>query len=247
MSESPRRLSFGANAEAYERARPGWPAEAARWLAPGEPELVVELGAGTGKLTRALAALGLHVVAVEPDERMLAILAGSGIDGMLGSAEAIPLADGEADAVVAGSSFHWFELEPALAEIHRVLRAGATLGFGWNHRDGTDPGMARVAAAIEEARGGRSEWPSQPWPELITSGGLFRDVERTRFTHVLELPREALDDHLRSYSSLAALSEERFSELHDLVGWIVDEEPTLHRDGRLTLPFVVDAYRAVRV
>ncbi len=73
METVPRRLTFGAHADAYERARPAWPDEAARWLVPDRAALVVELGAGTGKLTRAVAALGVRVVAVEPDSRMLAV------------------------------------------------------------------------------------------------------------------------------------------------------------------------------
>src|SRR6201986_627505 len=110
MTETPRRLSFGAHADAYERARPAWPEEAARWLVPDDAELVVELGAGTGKLTRAVAALGTRVVAGEPDPRKVAVLHGLGLEGVAGSAEAIPFEDGVADAVVAGSSLHWFEL-----------------------------------------------------------------------------------------------------------------------------------------
>ena len=124
MATVPRGLTFGAHADAYERARPEWPEEAARWLVPDGAQLVVELGAGTGKLTRAVAALGVRVVAVEPDPRMLAVLCGLGLEGVEGSAEAIPLGDGVAEAVVAGSSLHWFELELARPENHRVLRRG---------------------------------------------------------------------------------------------------------------------------
>ncbi len=80
MGTVPRRLTFGAHADAYERARPEWPAEAARWLVPEDAELVVELGAGTGKLTRAIAALGLRVAALEPDPRMLAVLRERGLE-----------------------------------------------------------------------------------------------------------------------------------------------------------------------
>ena len=148
----PRRLTFGAHADAYERARPEWPEEAARWLVPEGAELVVELGAGTGKLTRAVASLGVRVVAVEPDPRMLAVLRGLGLEGVEGSAEAIPFGDGVADAVVAGSSLHWFELELALPEIHRVLRPGGRFGFGWNHRDDRHPAIAGMAEAVHEAQ-----------------------------------------------------------------------------------------------
>ena len=145
MEAVPRRLTFGAHADAYERARPEWPEEAARWLVPDGAELVVELGAGTGKLTRAVSALGVRTVAVEPDPRMLAVLRGLDLEGVEGSAESIPFDDGVADGVVAGSSLHWFELENALPEIHRVLRPGGRFGFGWNHRDDRQPTIARMA------------------------------------------------------------------------------------------------------
>jgi len=148
----PRRLTFGEHADAYERARPPWPEEAARWLVPEDAELVVEPGAGTGKLTRAVAALGVRVVAVEPDPRMLVVLRGLGLEGVEGSAEAIPFDDGVADAVVAGSSVHWFELERALPEIHRVLRAGGRFGFGWNHRDDRHAAIARMGEAVYAAQ-----------------------------------------------------------------------------------------------
>src|SRR3954452_10411437 len=145
MATVPRRLRFGAHAGAYERARAEWPEEAARWLVPDGAQLVVELGAGTGKLNRAVAALGVRVVAVEPDPRMLAVLRGLGLEGVEGSAEAIPFGAGVADAVVAGSSLHWFDLEQALPEIHRVLRPDGRFGFGWNHRDDQHPTIARMS------------------------------------------------------------------------------------------------------
>jgi SAM-dependent methyltransferase len=250
VAATPRRLGFGAHAGAYERARPLWPAEAARWLSPGAPRLVVELGAGTGKLTRALAAAGRRVVAVEPDERMLAVLRGLELDGVSavhGSGEAIPLDDGEADAVVAGSSLHWFELDAALAEAHRVLRPTGTLGFGWNHRDWLHPAMARVVTAIEEARVGHVGWRTRDWPAAVTGGGLFHSVEAARFPHVLDLPREGLADHLLSYSGIAALPATDRAALRERVERIVDGESSLRRGTRLALPFVVDAYRVVAV
>ena len=152
MAAVPRRLTFGAHADAYERARPEWPEEAACWLVPEDAQLVVELGAGTGKLTRALAALGVRVVAVEPDPRMLAVLRGLGLEGMEGSAEEIPLGDGEASAVVAGSALHWFDLDAALPEFHRVLTPGGRLAFGWNHRDERHPTIAAMSEAIYASR-----------------------------------------------------------------------------------------------
>ena len=248
MATVPRRLTFGAHADAYERARPEWPEEAARWLVPQGAELVVELGAGTGKLTRAVAALGVRVVAVEPDPRMLAVLRGLGLEGEEGSAEAIPFDDGVADAVVAGSSLHWFELDLALPEIHRVLRPGGRFAFGWNHRDDRHPAIARMGAAVYEAqmRTPGPRWRSHDWPAELTKAGLFREIEQARFEHVHELPREALADHLMSYSGVAALSEDERKPVFSMVAALLDSDESVSGDGMLRLPFVVSAYRASR-
>ena len=248
MKTVPRRLTFGAHADAYERARPEWPEEAARWLVPDDAKLVVELGAGTGKLTRAVAALGKRVVAVEPDPRMLAVLHGLVLEGVEGSAEAIPFGDGAADAVAAGSSLHWFELELALREIHRVLRAGGRFGFGWNHRDDRHPAIARMAHAVHAAqtRAPGPRWRSRDWAAELTASGLFRDVEQARFEHVHELPREALRDHLMSYSGVAALSEDERRPVLSEVAALLDSDESVSGEGRLRLPFVVSAYRATR-
>jgi SAM-dependent methyltransferase len=242
----PRRLTFGAHADAYERARPDWPDEAARWLVPDRAELVVELGAGTGKLTRAVAMLGVRIVAVEPDARMLAVLRGLGLEGVEGSAEEIPFGDRVADAVVAGSSLHWFELELALPEIHRVLRPGGRFGFGWNHRDDRHPAIARMGEAVYAAqsrtRGPR--WRSRSWPAELAASGLFRDVEHELFEHVHELPRDALRDHLLSYSGVAALPEDERRRVLSGVAAALDADESVSAAGRLRLPFVVTAYRA---
>lgn len=248
MATVPRRLTFGANADAYERARPEWPEDAARWLVPDGAELVVELGAGTGKLTRVVASLGARVVAVDPDPRMLAVLQGLGLEGVEGSAEAIPFGDGVADAVVAGSSLHWFELELALPEIHRVLRTGGRFGFGWNHRDERHPAIAAMSEAVREAqsriRGPR--WRTRDWSAELTAGGLFEDVERARFEHVHQLPREALRDHLVSYSGVAALPEDERRRVLAAVAGRLDADESLRDGDMLRLPFVVTAFRARR-
>jgi SAM-dependent methyltransferase len=244
----PRRLTFGAHADAYERARPEWPEEAVRWLVPDGAELVVELGAGTGKLTRAVAALGVRVVAVEPDSRMLAVLRGLDLEGVEGSAEAIPFGEGEADAVVAGSSLHWFKLEQALPEIHRVLRPGGRFGFGWNHRDDRHPAIARMSEAVYAAQARRRgpRWRSRDWAAELTASGLFEDVEQARFEHLHELPREALRDHLMSYSGVAGLPEDERKPVFSKVAALLDSDASVSGEGRLRLPFVVSAYRATR-
>lgn len=248
MAAVPRRLSFGAHADAYERARPEWPEDAARWLVPKDAERVVELGAGTGKLTRAVAELGMRVDAIEPDPRMLSVLLAQGLEGIEGTAEAIPFCDGTADGVIAGSSLHWFEFDRALGEIHRVLRPGGRFGFGWNHRDERHPAIAAMSEVIYSSRPSRqtSGWRRRDWVGEVARTGLFGEVEHVLFEHVHELPRDTLGDHLLSYSGLAALPEGERRREFAAVAEILDADPSL-RDGELLhLPFVVDAYRTTR-
>lgn len=244
MEATPRRLTFGAHADEYERARPEWPDDVARWFVPEDARLVVELGAGTGKLTRAVAALGVQVVAVEPDPRMLAVLRAGGLDGVEGSAESLPLGDGAADAVVAGSCLHWFDLERALPEIHRVLRPGGRFGFGWNGRDGTHPTIALMNEAIYAAAPDRTRWRGRDWEAEVTAGGLFADVESRAFEHVHELPRPALDPHLWSYATIASLPEDARRRVFAEVAEILDADPELSDGETLRLPFRVESFRA---
>lgn len=248
MGEASRRLSFGAHADAYERARPAWPEDAARWLVPGGARLVVEVGAGTGKLTRALAPFGVRVIGVEPDVRMLAVLRERGLEGVEGAAESIPLGDGAADAVIAGSSLHWFDFDRALGEFHRVLGDGGRFAFGWNHRDERHPTIAAMSEVIYSSRPSRqtSGWKRRDWAREVAGKGLFGEVEHMLFEHVHELPRHALEEHLVSYAGLAALTGDERRREFAAVAEILDADPSLHDGDRLRLPFVVDAYRAVR-
>jgi SAM-dependent methyltransferase len=238
-----RALSFGANAAEYERARPEYPLEAARWLVGDGAETVVEIGAGTGKLTRALAQLGLHVAAVDPDERMLDVLRGLGLRGVetaIGTAEGLPADDGSADAVVAGSAFHWFDLERALPEFARVLRPGGVgvLGFAWNRRDDREPPMELLSELIRgDDASARPRWHDRDWAGLVAASGVFERPERAEFRHVLSLSAAELPDLLRSYSRIGTLPPEE----QDVV--IARARAALPGE-RLELPFVVECYRA---
>src|SRR5690349_6622753 len=141
---------FATAADAYERGRPGYPEEAIAWMAERldlrEGRNLLDLAAGTGKLTRTLVPFGAHVVAVEPIDEMREQLfrALPDVDAFDGTAESIPLPDGSVDAVTCGQAFHWFRAEQALKEIHRVLRPAGGLALVWNVRDLSDPLQARV-------------------------------------------------------------------------------------------------------
>ena len=123
-----RSLSFGAEAAAYERGRPSYPPEAIDWLLPRGARDVLDLGAGTGKLTTRLVERGLSVVAVDPIPEMLEVLSNSLPDtpALLGTAEEIPLPDHSVDAVLVAQAWHWFDPTRAVPEVSRVLRPGSS-------------------------------------------------------------------------------------------------------------------------
>jgi SAM-dependent methyltransferase len=130
-------MSFGSIAAEYDRLRPSPPDEAVDWLLPPGCAVAVDLGAGTGKLSRALASRVPRVVAVEPDERMRAVLRdrSPGVEAVAGRGEAIPLPDASADAVLVSSAWHWMDPELTVPEITRVLRDGGRFGVLWTSRD----------------------------------------------------------------------------------------------------------------
>jgi SAM-dependent methyltransferase len=152
-----RALSFGGAAEDYDRYRPGYPPEAVAWATPVTPGRVVDLGAGTGILTRALAAAGHDVLPIEPDQGMRAQMTRStpGVGAIAGSAEEIPITDSSVDGVVAGQAYHWFEPESAHREIARILRPGGIFATLWNIRDDSVAWVGELTAIADGARGYR--------------------------------------------------------------------------------------------
>ena len=235
-----RAASFARVADAYEQARPGYPADAVLWLAGETPCDVVDLGAGTGKLTRSLAALGHHVVAVEPLGEMLDRLRAAvpGVTAVAGSAESMPLPDGAADVVACAQAFHWFDQEPALAEIARVLRPGGRIALVWNVRDERVPWVSELSDAMV-GRTGVDRGAAGP----IEQSGLYGPVEHATFEHTQTVDREALRSLVLSRSYCAVLAEEERAPILGRVDRLFDEHA---RDGLLTLPYVVECFRAER-
>lgn len=141
-----RATSFGNVAESYDKARPGPPAEALDWLVPAGCGVAVDLAAGTGLFTRALLGRAAEVVAVEPDERMRAVLAqrSPGVRVLEGWGEAMPLPDASADAVFVSTAWHWLDPARAVPEIGRVLRSGGRLGVIWTSRDRAEDWVAEL-------------------------------------------------------------------------------------------------------
>jgi SAM-dependent methyltransferase len=176
-------LGFARVADLYERVRPEYPAAAVEWavrrLRLGPGSVVLDLAAGTGKLTRALVARELTVFAVDPNLEMLARLRAGlpGVDAREGTAEAIPLEDAAVDVVTVGQAFHWFEPQAALREIHRVLRPSGGLALFWNSRDLDDPVQAGWGEIVHEAKGSVLERETLDERAEIARSGLFSTLE----------------------------------------------------------------------
>ncbi len=232
--------AFAEVAGAYERGRPGYPDDAVHWLAGFEPRDVVDLGAGTGKLTRALVGLGHRVTAVEPLDEMRAELEAllPEVHAVAGSAEAMPLPDACADVVTSAQAFHWFDHDDALPEIVRVLRPHGRIALVWNSRDDRDPWMSRLSAII----GNESIEESDVVPVLDTSG-FFGPVETAVFSYEQVLDREGLRDLVLSRSYLAKLPPAEREPVLDEVGGLYDE--TASTDG-VRLAYVTECFRAAK-
>ena len=232
--------AFAEVAGAYERGRPGYPGEAVRWLAGGEPLDVLDLGAGTGKLTRALVALGHRVTAVEPLDKMRAQLQAvlPDVTALTGNAEAIPVPDESADVVMSAQAFHWFDHGAALPEIARVLRPGGRLGLVWNSRDDRDPWMARLSEII-----GNETVEAADVYAPIDESRLFGPVETAAFSFEQALDRETLLDLILSRSYCAKLPPAEREPILGAVGRLYDE--TAGRDG-VRLAYVTECFRARR-
>jgi SAM-dependent methyltransferase len=149
-------MSFGGVAGSYDRVRPGPAPAAVDWLLPAGCAVVVDLAAGTGLFTRALDGRALEVIAVEPDDRMRAVLARRSPAARVlgGTAEAIPLPDKHADAVLVSTAWHWFDPARAAPEIARVLKDGGRLGIIWTSRDRTQDWVAELDVLRDSSAAG---------------------------------------------------------------------------------------------
>jgi len=216
------RAGFESGSDVYERARPGYPDEAVVHLAASTGitggSRVLDLAAGTGKLTRQLRDRGARCIAVEPSPSMREVFVRTvpGVPVMGGTAEEIPVATGTMDAVVVAQAFHWFDPEVALAEMARVLRPAGGLALVWNERDESDPMVAELVRI--------STWDrSAPYPvgkdfgAVVARSGRFGPVDRTTFSWVQWLGRDAFVDQVASRSYVRVLPDPERLQLLDQV------------------------------
>ncbi|MEU4428210.1 class I SAM-dependent methyltransferase [Actinoplanes sp. NPDC024001] len=228
--------SFGAAADAYERGRPPYPEEALDWLLPaGEPR-VLDLGAGTGKLTRQVRARGLDVVAVDPSPGMLGELRRvlPEVPAHLGTAESIPLPDHSVDVVLVAQAWHWVDAARALPEICRVLTPGGRLGLIWNLRDEREDWVRRLGAIIGSAETDRGDRITAP----------FGPASSETFAWTYSVKPDELLDLVASRSRIILLPADERAAVLAQVRQLMATHPALLGKGAYELPYVTECTRA---
>jgi len=245
-------MSFGAIAADYDRFRPGPPLDAARWVLGARVGRALDLGAGTGGLTRQLRTLATTVFAAEPDARMRAMLVErtAGVRAVGARGEALPFANGSLDAVVVSSAWHWMDPALTVPEVARVLRPGGVFGLLWNGPDRQVEWVSELLRRrrdLEPRSGDGTPRPRRRWmaPELTKDSGL-----RTPEATVVRWSRRATPEDLAglagTYSSVIAFGRGRRRTVSARTADLVARRPELFTDGTVELPFACRCWRAVR-
>lgn len=237
---------FGREAEAYEGSRPSYPPDAVAWLVdhlglrPGS--VVVDLAAGTGKLTRLLLPTGACVIAVEPVDAMHRVLHQllPTVAVVAGTAEAMPIRSASLDAVCAAQAFHWFDAGAAFSELARVLRPDGRVGLAWNARDRDIDWVRRVWAIMDEVEQdapwrGHDDWRSSARPG-------FGPLHSRAFRHEHLTTPAGIVDRIRGVSHVAALETQAQAEVLGAVQRLLAEHPDTRGRDELCVPYRVDCF-----
>jgi len=219
MSVHPAVAGFARAADVYERARPEYPPAAVAWLVShlglGPGRVVVDVAAGTGKLTRLLVPTGAQVVAVEPLAEMRAQLRAAvpGVEALEGTAEALPLADDFADAVTVAAAFHWFRAAEALPEFARVVGPGGRLAIVYNLRDPESELQQELSRILEDHGSDRIAWMRGiDTGAILEESGLFGPPEYAEFRHEQRFDPDGLVERVSSISYVALLEGQEREE-----------------------------------
>jgi SAM-dependent methyltransferase len=227
----------------YERARPGYPSAAVDLLVDqlglGKHDLVLELAAGTGKLTRMLLPRLARVIAVEPVPAMRRRLAAAvpSVPLVAAVAEAVPVADESVDGVLVATAFHWFRTEQARDEIARILRPGRGLGLLWNNPDRKTSWVADIWAIVDQHRGDAPGNLDQTWRGAFRDDGPFRPLEERAFAHQVEMGLDDLVARVSSISFISALPAAERTEVLERVLRVAAGHPQLSGRDRFPLPY----------
>lgn len=231
---------------AYERGRPSYPQAAidllcaALGIGPGRD--VLDLAAGTGKLTRLLVPSGARLVAVEPVAGMRRVLAEAlpHVPVVDGTAEALAFGDASFDAVVVGQAFHWFDGPRALAEIARVLRPGGRLGLIWNVRDESVSWAAELSMLLDRHAGDAPRYRHMAWRAAFDGSHGFAPLQERRFRYESVGDLAEMRDRISSVSFIACLPEpEREAFLDEITALLARNADV---DGRITMPYQTHVY-----
>jgi SAM-dependent methyltransferase len=246
-----RRLSFGSVAADYDRYRPGPPPQALDWLIPADAQAVLDLAAGTGAVTRELVGRAARVVAVEPDERMRAVLAARcpAAEVLAGRGEDIPLPAASVDAVVISSAWHWLDPERAVPEIARVLRVGGVLGVIWVSRDARVPWVAEFNALARESReadgrpddapGSRRRHRTVEFPP----GSPMSEPEEFTVAYSRPVTSDELAGLLGTYSGVITMDQDQRAEFSRRVRAFLDRQPW----DQVDLPMICRCLKSTRL
>jgi len=243
-----RARSFGAVAEHYDRYRPPPPAVAVDWALPEHCDSVLELGAGTGALTRLLLERVHQVVSVEPDPAMRQVLSsrlpGAVVVGAVG--EALPVSTSRFDAVVAASSWHWMDQETTPVEVARVLRPGGTLGLLWNGADRSVDWVQEILGPAQTSLGTGPDRAVYRHKPVFPPGAPFHGLEPASFEWSISLSPDEMLGLMGSYSRVITLSEDEQALVLSRVADQVDEHLAATGQSTVELPMRCVGWRAFR-
>jgi SAM-dependent methyltransferase len=240
---------FGSEAETYERSRPTYPPDALAWLVeslridPGAT--VVDLAAGTGKLTRLLEPIGARLLAVEPVDGMRRVLAQMlpNVPVVGATAETQPFAAGSVDAVTVAQAFHWFDADAAFAELARVLRPGGRVGIIWNARDRSVDWVDRAWGIMDRVEK-RAPWRDhEHWrTSLLGPRSAFGTLHEATFQHEQVFTPDGVLDRFRGVSHVAVLPRGEQQAVLDELRDLLETHPETRGRTELRIRYRVDAY-----
>jgi len=239
---------FSAGADAYERGRPSYSPDAiahmVEQLRIGHGMRVLDLAAGTGKLTRELAPTGAEMIAVEPIAEMRAKLEAAvpSAEAIKGTAEDIPLPNHSVDAAVVGQAFHWFDGIRAISEIRRVLRPDGALALIWQSRDASVPWVARLNEIIDRVDDGHPRFRTDHWREAFDLTALFDPLDKTVVAYDQQTTPQLLVDRVASISYIAAMPNERRERVLDEVRQLLATDPATAGKDAIVLPHRVEVF-----